>query len=236
MEFIDTDLRGARFVRADLTGVVMRAVELAGADLDAPWIAEDDRGLRVNGVDVVPLVEAELDRRFPGRALRKASDLPGLRTAWAAVEATWEATLARVAAMPAGSVEVSVAGEWSFAQTLRHLVMATDVWLRGAVLGIEQPYHPLGQPHAEYASDGYDLSVFSTEHPTYEQVLAARADRVVQVREFLAGDADLEREVQHPWAPDRSVTVLKCVHVIVQEEWDHHRFAVRDLEVISAQK
>jgi hypothetical protein len=52
--------------------------------------------VRVNGVDVIPLVEAELNRRFPGRADRRAEDLDGLRAAWA--------TLERVAAMPAGTL------------------------------------------------------------------------------------------------------------------------------------
>src|SRR5690606_35680523 len=86
--------------------------------------------------------EAELNRRFPGRADRRATDPDGLRAAWAALERTWAATLARVAAMPAGTVDVSVDGEWSFAQTLRHLVFATDMWLGRAILQIDQPFHP----------------------------------------------------------------------------------------------
>ena len=64
--------------------------------------------------------------------------------------------------MPAGTVDESVDGEWSFAQTLRHLVMATDMWLRGAILGVEQPFHPIGQPNVEYETDGDDMSVFPT--------------------------------------------------------------------------
>src|SRR5215475_3126523 len=148
-EFVDADLRGARFVRADLSGVVMRAVDVQGADIDAPWLFDGESFLRVNGVDVIPLVEAELNRRFPGRADRRAGDPDGLRAAWAMIERTWAATLKRVAAMPAGTVEVSVDGEWSFAQTLRHLVMATDTWLRRAILEYDQPYHPIGQPNAE---------------------------------------------------------------------------------------
>src|SRR5215475_10732906 len=148
-EFVDADLRGARFVRADLSGVVMRAVDVQGADIDAPWLFDGESFLRVNGVDVIPLVEAELNRRFPGRADRRAGDPDGLRAAWASVERTWAATLARVAAMPDGTVDVSVAGEWSFAQTLRHLVMATDTWLGRAILRIEQPCHPIGQPNPD---------------------------------------------------------------------------------------
>ncbi len=45
-------------------------------------------------------------------------------------------------AEPAGTVDVSVDGEWSFAQTLRHLVLATDMWLGRAVLQIEKSFHP----------------------------------------------------------------------------------------------
>jgi uncharacterized protein YjbI with pentapeptide repeats len=121
-EFVGADLRGARFVRTDLSGAVMRGVDIEGADIDAPWLLDGESFLLVNGVDVVPLVEAELNRRFPGRADRRAADPDGLRAAWATLERTWAATLERVAAMPAGTVDVSVDGEWSFAQTLRHLI------------------------------------------------------------------------------------------------------------------
>src|SRR5215471_11038090 len=139
-EFVDADLRGARFVRADLSGVVMRAVEVQGADIDAPWLFDGESFLRVNGVDVIPFVEAELNRRFPGRAGRRAADPDGLRAAWGALERIWSATLARVAEMPAGTVDMSVGGEWTFAQTLRHLVLATDMWLGRAVLQVGQPF------------------------------------------------------------------------------------------------
>jgi hypothetical protein len=100
-EFVDADLRGARFVGADLSGVVMRGVEVRELDIDAPWLSEGGSFFRVNGVDVTPYVAAELDRRFPGRADRRAGDPDGLRAAWAVLERTWADTLERVAAMPA---------------------------------------------------------------------------------------------------------------------------------------
>ena len=185
-EFVDADLRGARFVGADLSGVVMRGVEVSGADIDAPWLSDGESFFRVNGVDVIPLVEAELNRRFPGRADRRAADPDGLRAAWATLERTWAATLDRVAAMPAGTVDVSVDGEWSFAQTLRHLVLATDTWLGRAILEIEQPYHPLGLADAGAEADGCDMSIFTTATPSYAEVLEVRAGRVAMVRDFLA--------------------------------------------------
>ncbi len=234
--FVDADLSGARFVRVDLGGAVMRAVNIDGADIDAPWLLEGGGSLIVNGVDVAPLVDAELDRRFPGRALRRASDPEGLRAAWTALEQTWAATLERVAAMPDGSVDVSVDGEWSFSQTLRHLIMATDTWLRRAILEIEPPFHPIGQPNAEYETDGHDPSVFSMDSPSFAEVLAVRAERMTMVRDYLGSVTadDLESERRHPWAPEYPETVGACLRTILEEEWEHHRFAVRDLDRIEA--
>jgi hypothetical protein len=232
-QFRGVNLRGARFVEADLSGVVMRGAEVAGTDIDAPWLAEG-AGLLVNGVDVTPFVETELDRRFPGRAQRKAPDPEGLRGAWAALERTWGATLARVEAMPSGTPDVSVEGEWTFAETLRHLVMATDVWLRRGILELEQPFHPLGVANAEAEEDGLDMSVFATHTPLYEEVLEARAGRVALVRDFIATVTpdELETPRRNPWAPDHPETTRSCLHVILEEEWEHHRYAVRDLDAI----
>jgi DinB superfamily/Pentapeptide repeats (8 copies) len=235
-EFVGADLRGARFVRADLSGVVMRAVEVRGADIDAPWLFDGESFLRVNGVDVIPLVEAELNRRFPGRADRRAGDPDGLRAAWATLERTWAATLERVAAMPAGTVDVSVGGEWSFAQTLRHLVLATDAWLGRAILGIEQPFHPIGQTGAGAEDDGLDMSIFTTVTPSYAEVLEVRAGRVAMVRDFLATVTSdvLAATRKNPWDPEYQETTLSCLHVILEEEWEHLRYAVRDLDAIEA--
>jgi hypothetical protein len=233
-EFRDTNLRGARFVGADLSGVVMRGVDVQRTQIDSPWLSDGDNVVLVNGVDVVPLVEDELDRRFPGRAQRRATDPDGLRVAWAAVESAWDAALDRAAGMPTGTVDLSVDGEWSFAQTLRHLVLATDTWLRRAVLGVEQPYHPLGLANTEADEDGLDMSVFTTVTPTYAEVIEARAGRVAMVRDFLATvtTGDLRTTRRNPWAPRHPETTLSCLHVILDEEWEHLRYAVRDLDAI----
>ena len=234
-EFREADLTGARFVETDLTGVVMRGVEVAKVDIDAPWLVHGER-LLVNGVDVIPFVEAELDRRFPGRADRRAADPDGLRAAWATLERTWAATLDRVAAMPPGTVDVSVAGEWTFAQTQRHLVLATDVWLRRAVLGVEQPFHRIGLAGGDGDEDRLDRSVFATETPSWAEVLEARAGRVEMVRDFLATITADELTVAraNPWAPAYPETTRSCLHVILEEEWEHHRYAIRDLDAIDA--
>jgi len=237
-EFIGADLRGARFAEADLSGVVMRGVSADGVDIDDPFICDGGSSLLVNGVDVVPFVEAELNRRFPGRAARRAEDPDGLRAAWAALERTWPATLARVAAMPAGTVDVAVGSEWSFAQTLRHLVMATDIWLGQVILQIEQPFHPIGLRHADAEDDGLDRPALRTVPPAYAEVLEVRAGRIAMVRDFLATvtpDA-LAAPRANPYDPGRPETVRSCLHVILREEWEHLRYAVRDLDAIEAER
>jgi hypothetical protein len=234
--FVRADLRGARFVGADLEGAVLRGVDVSGVEIDSPWLFDDGATLLVNGVDVVPLVDAELDRRFPGRAGRRATDPAGLRAAWAALQGTWAAAVDRVATLPAGAADVSVAGEWSFAQTLRHLVMATDTWLGRAVLARDQPYHPLGLPDAAAGRAGLDLSIFTPGTPPYGAVLAARADRVAMVGDFLATvtPAELAADRPDPWLPSRRLPVLDCLHVLLGEEWEHLRYAIRDLDALAA--
>ena len=225
-EFVAADLTGARFVESDLSGVVMRGVEVRGADIDAPWLVHGGSFL-VNGVDVIGFVEAELNRRFPGRAERRAEDPDGLRAAWAALERVWAATLERVAAMPPGTVDVSVSGEWSFAQTLRHLVHATDIWLGRGVLEVEQPFHPLGLGDTSFQDDDS-----STDAPSYDEVLEVRRGRVAMVRDFLASVTpdELAATRHNPHEPEYPETTLSCLHVILEEEWEHLRFAVRDLD------
>lgn len=229
--FDRVDLGGARFRSSNVSGVVMRAVDVDRSEIDAPWLY--DGSFMVNDVDVVPLVDAELNRRFPGRSERRATDPDGLRAAWAAVQTAWEAILQRVATMPDGTTDISVDDEWSFAQTLRHLVLATDIWLGKLVLGREQPFHPLalGAGLPEWA----DPSWFATETPTYSKVLEARSSRVAMVTDFLATVTaeDLGGKRSHPNAPDWQETVLSCLHTILEEEWEHQRYAVRDLDRIT---
>ncbi len=223
-QFVERDLRGARFVECDLTGVVMRGVEVAGMDIDAPWLS-DGPGLRVNGVDVTAWVEQELDRRFPGRSERRAETPAGLRQAWTTVDRAWDAAIERTAALPDGSVDVRIDDEWSFAETLRHLVHAIDIWLGKGVLGRgEADFHPLGLG---------DRSSVCESRP-YGDVLAARAARAAMVRDFLATVTDdvLDEERRNPHDPAHAETVRTCVHVILEESWEHLRFALRDLDAI----
>lgn len=234
--FINTTLRGARLVGSDLSGIIVRGGDVQGAEIESPWLFDGDEPLLINGVNVIPLIDAELNRRFPGRADRAAASPDGLRTAWAGLERTWASAIERVAAMPEGTSDVSVAGEWSFAQTLRHLVMAIDTWLGRAILEQEQPYHPIGQPNDDYWTDGNDPAVFARRAPAYAEVLQVWDEKAATVRDFLATitPAELATPRRNPWAPEVPETVLSCLHTIFDESWEHHRYAIRDLDAIEA--
>mgnify|MGYP003776648685 CR=1 FL=1 len=231
--FRNVDMSGADFRDVILSGARMRGVLLTGVDIDG-----DIANLRINGVEVAPLVQAERERRHPElRALRPAT-ADAAREAWAMVESLWAETTARAAALPDADRHRSVDEEWSFVQTLRHLVFVTDGWLSDAVLGRPRPFHPLALP-PDFL-DGARLGIDTAVTPSFDDVCAARADRQRQVREFLtaADDAELTR-VREPnpvpgYPPPQQRRALDCIQVILDEEWEHRRIAVRDLDVIAS--
>ena len=233
-EFVDLDMTGARFREVDLSGVRMTGVMLINADLDGVI-----GGLRVNGVEVAPLIEAELDRQHPERTKLRPSTPDGMREAWAIVESFWAGTMRRAEALSDVDRHRSVDGEWSFADTLRHLVFATDSWLSHAILGEPHPFHPLALPPS-FITDGDTFGIDSAAQPGYPEVVALRQERLAAVRDFLATvtQEELDRErspnLAPGWPPPAARTATQCLRVILNEEWAHHQFAVRDLAAIEA--
>jgi DinB family protein len=239
---VGEDFRGARFVDQDLSGAEFREVLMVGVRMRGVWLKDVDidaavDGLVVNGVDVGPLVEAELDRRHPERVLLRSTTVEGAREAWASIESMWAATTARAAALPDADRHRSVDDEWSFVQTLRHLVFVTDSWFSHAVLGEPRPFHPAGLV-AGFMEGAEAFGIDPAAAPSFDEVVELRADRARRVREFLAAadQDDLDR-VREPnpvpgYPPPEARTALRCLHTVFTEEWEHHRFAVRDLDAL----
>lgn len=228
--FVATSFKGATLRECDVSGVTMRGVEVDGLDIDSPDLIFGS--LIVNGVDVVPLVDAELNRQFPGRKLQKARTPEGLRDGWAAVQAAWQETVTNT---PRELVDAHVEHEWSLAQTLRHLVLATDAWLRGGIMGTEQPFHEIGQIFTAAAEMGFDISIFRADAPAFEDILAVRAERQQLVTDFVATATQelLAEERDDPWGGvDWHPSVGDCVRVILEEEWAHLRYIRRDLALL----
>jgi hypothetical protein len=244
-EYHDTDaFRGATFTGADLTGARfrdcdLRKLKVVDSMLGDASISGVIGNLRVNDVDVTGFVEAELDRRHPERVqVRQVKTAGDYRAAWDTVERVWAATVARAEQLPEPARHERVDDEWSFVETLRHLVFATDAWVARTVLDEELPYHPLGLTYTSYPADqARALGVDVDARPSYHEALEARLDRMATVRRIVDGltDAGLERtctRIPAPGYPEEPRTVGRCLRVVLGEEVEHHRYAVRDLVVL----
>jgi hypothetical protein len=233
-EFIATDLGQARFRGVDFRGVVMTGVEMCDVRIDGEF-----KNLLVNGVDVAPLVEAELDRRDPDRARMRPTDPAGFREAWDIVERLWDGTVERARGLDPELLHESVDGEWSFIETLRHLAFATDSWVRRAILGDPSPWDPLDLPWDEmpdFPGVPRDRGV----RPTLDEALALRRDRMATVRAVIDALTDeslaaTTEPVEGPgWPPTESFPVREVLLIILNEEWYHRLFAERDLGALEA--
>lgn len=146
------------------------------------------------------------------------------------------ATVERASRLPAGELHERVKGEWSFIQTLRHLLFVTDAWASRALLAAEASYHPLGLPPTGMKDSGVEVD--DDARPSLAELLPLRAARQGVVRELMAGltDGRLEEtvRVRGPGYPRAGVfPVRRCVQVLVSEEWAHRDYAERDLMVLA---
>src|SRR3954447_17161296 len=230
--FRDVDLRDSRFHDVDLSGAVLRGLELHHVEIDG-----DIQGLTINGVQVGPLIEAELDRRYPDRVKMRPTDPAGFREAWDVVERLWSGTVERARRLDPGLLHESVDGEWSFIETLRHLVMATECWVHRAMLGDPAPWHPLSLPF-DGMPDTPGVPRDREARPSLDVVLDLRRDRMATVRQVidgLTGDslAAATVPVDAPgWPPPRSFAVRDCLRIVLNEEWQHRVYAERDLAAL----
>jgi uncharacterized protein YjbI with pentapeptide repeats len=234
--FWASDFAGVRFRGVDLRGAVMRGVELCDVDING-----EIENVTINGVDVGPLIEAELDRRYPDRAKMRPADPAGFREAWDILGRLWEQTVTRARRLPPERLHESVDGEWSFTETLRHLVFATDAWVGRAILGDTSPWEPLGLPWGEMP-DTPEIPRDRDARPSLETVLALRMTRTAMVRDVLAGLTD-ESLAAHTtpagdfgWPPPLSHPVKECLLIVLNEEWEHRLYAERDLAVLEARE
>ena len=229
----DCLMNGARLKNVDLSGVKIRGSLLVDVE-----ISGEIQNLTVNGVDVAPLVEAELDRRDPDRAKMRPTDAAGFREAWDIIEHRWAETVDRARSLDPEQLHERVDGEWSFIETLRHLVFATDAWIRRALLGDPSPYSPLDLPHEDMAAAPGVAPNDVSARPTLEEVLELRRDRMASMRRVvdeltdqqLAGHTTVVEGPGYP-AP-RSFPVAAVLGTILNEEWMHRQYAERDLATL----
>lgn len=230
-EFEGRDLSDSVFWGVDLSGARFRDVNLTGVTISHAWVVDVDvDGLvdrvTINGVDVTQYVN-ERDRWYPLRAMLRPADPDGMRAAWDALEQAWATTIERARALTEAQLHESIGGEWSFVDTLRHLVFAMDKWFSVPILG-DEVFHPVGLPNtgsADFVWSGLDQSAA----PTLDEVLTDRSERSRRLGEFLRTltPEDLTRAVDV--LENGTTPVNECLYTVFEEEFEHHRYAVRDL-------
>jgi hypothetical protein len=261
MEFREQDLTGARFerVRLDdstfqqvhLNRAQLRLVDLSGAQIRGATLNEcrlravemsdveisgDLHNVVVNGVDIAPLVDAELNRRMPERALMRPEDSDGFRLAWSVLERLWADTVARARTFPEAMLHRRVDDEWSFIETLRHLGFASAAWVERMILGNPSPWHPLDLPWDE--APGWEGVPWDREaRPSLDEALTVRRRRQATVRDVIAGlsDEQLRGQVTRTepgWPRGEEYPVLECLRIVLIEEWEHRLYAERDLNAL----
>jgi hypothetical protein len=234
-EEFEGDLAGAVFWGADLTGARFRDVNLTDTTISHAWLVNVDIDALVdtvviNGVDVTAYVN-ERDLWYPLRAMLRPSTPEDMRAAWAALEAECAKTLTRAHALPEEALHESVAGEWSFVQTLRHLVFAMDKWFTAPILG--EGFHPIGLPNTgsvDFPWPGLDYDLT----PTLSEALAVRVERAERFRDFLASvaTADFARPIEV--IENGTCPLRECLFTVFEEEFWHNRYALRDLEQLAS--
>jgi hypothetical protein len=231
--FEDVSLRGARFHGVDLSGSRITAARVVDVEIDG-----DVESLRVNGVDVVPLVEAELDRRHPDRAKMRATTPEEFREAWDLLQSLWRGTVERARGLDPDLVHERVDGEWSFVETMRHLLFVTDAWVVRALLGHPSPWHPLDLPHDEMGEEP-GVPRDRDARPSLDEVLDVLADRRATMQMFVEALTDEQLDqmttpVTEPGYPaSEGFRVRDCLRTVLEEEWEHRLYAERDLEILT---
>ena len=232
--FDDEDLAGAEFRECDLSGARLVGVVMQNVEIDGLVT-----NLRVNGVEVMPYVEAELDRRHPVRLLIRSEEPGDLRKAWRQLGDDWATTIERVRSMPEGSEHEGVDGEWSMVETLRHLVFVHDSWFRRCVLGLTEPFTAMGLA-SPFVPDQEGLGLDQSARPGLDEVIIVRNRQASEVEALLA-EVTPERLAKPAPVPDddrwppyaKGRRVQQCLGTVLNEEWEHHRFCVRDLDKLS---
>ena len=233
-EFEGRDLSEAVFWGVDLSRATFRDVLLEGVRFSHAMLIDVeidgfvDRVV-INGVDVTQYVN-EGDAWYPLRAMLRPDNPADMRATWKALEQEWDTTIDRARRLDEAQPHESVGGEWSFVDTLRHLVFAIDKWFTVPILG-EATFHPFGLTNTGSAGldwPGLDRSAA----PGLDEVIAAHHQRAAAFREFLETLTvdDLDREVEV--LENGIVPIRECVYTVIEEEFHHDRYATRDLAVI----
>jgi hypothetical protein len=227
-DLTDVEFRECDLSRARLIGVVMQDAVIDGLVSN----------LVVNGIEVTSYVEAELDRRHPVRLLIRSADPADLAEGDRQLRADWATTIERLRAMRPGIEHQRFGGEWSAVETLRHLIFVHDSWFRRCCLGSTRPFSSIGLA-SDFVPDQQEQGLDPTAAPGLDDVLSVRGEQDAELAAWLATATSDTLSAAAPvpagsgWPPYAlGKSVLECLQVVLDEEWAHHGFCVRDLDLL----
>lgn len=230
-EFEGKDFTDALFWGVDLTNATLRDVNFTGARMKNVWLVDVDIDglvdrLVVNGVDVTEFVNQH-DPWYPLRSMLRPTDIAGVHAALDALDDAWAATITRARMLTEAQLHESVDGEWSFVDTLRHLVFCVDKWFCAPLLG-RATFHAIGLPNTgsrDFGWVGLDLAA----QPSLDEVLEVRSEQTSQLRGFV-GDLSADEFARDVDVPENgTVPLIECLYTVCEELFEHHRYSVRDL-------
>lgn len=225
-DFADSTFWGVQFRRAtfrdaDFSGSTFFHVLLRDVSIDG-----EIKNLVVNGVDVTEFVNSH-DRWWPLRSNLTPDSVDGLVESWTALAREWSALLDRVASADPVVVSKSINGEWTLSETLRHLVFAMDKWFTMPILR-KQTYSAIGLPNSSAQQRSWPGLDPSAE-PSFAEILATRAAQHEVFGGFVSkmNFENLPESVSVEENGD--VPTIMCFHVVLEEEFEHLRYMIRDL-------
>ena len=125
-------------------------------------------------------------------------------------------------------------------ETQRHLVFVHDSWFRRCCLGSTEPFTAIGLA-SEFVPDQEEQGLDRAAAPSLDEVLAARDVQGAELERWLSTMTADQLSAPAPvpagqgWPPyAKGKSVVECVHVVLDEEWAHHGFCVRDLDLLGS--
>lgn len=233
-----------RFSNEDFRGAIFRDVDFSGAKITSALMTNasfsgEIAGLKINEIEVAPLIARELERRCPERKELFSDQPDGMRKGLSIVEARLANTWERARRLTEEQLETRVDEEWSTIETIRHLVFALDAWIGRAVLGESDPFHPIALPPTFLPPTGPGMSCDPNAKPSFEEALAVWETRMQTLREVVDGlttQEDLLRPIVvtgdgYPPA-GHETQVIGPLWTVLEEIWWHDFFVNRDLDSI----
>lgn len=224
--FWGVNLRKGTFRDADFSGSTFFHTEWRDVSIDGVI----DR-LVVNGVDVTSYVNQN-DAWYPLRIQLSPESVEDMRATWEVLCREWERLFDRLSEMQPQAATTSVNGEWSLRDTLRHLMFAMDKWFTWPILG-ERLFTPIGLPNSG-SKDGDWPGLDRDADPDFASVMEVRKVKAAVFTKYLSS-LDLEQLPAEVVVPENgTVPALMCFHVVFEEEFEHLRYATRDLSILTS--